>query len=103
VQCEGHVFICNDCDAKGGASFGDHFATHDLVRCQELVEDGEISMEDRLTSLEERFEKHEVTMNDRLGQLESKVDGRLSRVDDRLSRVETLLEAVLAKMGVAPV
>lgn len=61
------------------------------MRCQELVEDVEISVGSRLATLEERSAKHQASMDERLKQLEQKVD-------DRLSRVEKVLEAVLKGM-----
>ena len=82
------VFICNNCDAKGTASLdnyqGAHDLTHDLVRCQELVEDVDTSIDDRLVSLEKRFDRLE------------------SKIDHRLLRMERLLEALLKKQGVEP-
>ncbi|KAF8208355.1 hypothetical protein K438DRAFT_1813864 [Mycena galopus ATCC 62051] len=78
VQCAKESFICWECDAKGEVSFGSHdFHTHDLVRVQELVDEKDLSVEERLGQLEERF----------------------STVDSRLGRMEALLEQVLKKMG----
>lgn len=112
VQCQGTVFIitgvpvnqtlpadatwiCTTCDSKGPHEFGNHAATHDLVRCQERVEDSDVSVEGRLATLEEKFSSHETMMDDRLRQIELKVDSRLLRV-------ESLLESLLGKMGVEP-
>jgi uncharacterized coiled-coil protein SlyX len=72
---------------------GAHDLRHDLVRCKELVEDVDTSMEKRLASLEERFAKHEVTMDKRLFQLESKVD-------HQLSGLKKMLETVLGNRGI---
>jgi uncharacterized coiled-coil protein SlyX len=95
VQCAGATFICWDCDEKGNVSFGDHdIHTHDLVRVQDLVEDLDLSVEERLSELEERFSKHEKTMEDRLGRMEATVDGRMAKV-------EQLLEQLLMKLGTA--
>jgi uncharacterized coiled-coil protein SlyX len=95
VQCAGASFICWECDEKGEISFGTHdFHTHDLVRVQELVEEKDLSVEERLTELEERFSKHEKNMDDRLGRVESTVDARIAKV-------EQLLEQLLNKLGVA--
>ncbi|KAF8516788.1 hypothetical protein JB92DRAFT_2909192 [Gautieria morchelliformis] len=101
VQCEDESFICNECDAKGLASFdksdkykGAHdYDTHDLVRCQELVADVDASIEEQLASLEAKFANHEKVMDERLVKLESKVD-------DRLSKVEKLLELMHKKLGI---
>ncbi|KAF7324302.1 VPS13 domain-containing protein [Mycena venus] len=91
--CAEASFICWDCDAKGEVSFGNHdFHTHDLVRVQELVEEKDLSVEERLAELEERFSKHEKTMDDRLGQIAATVDGRMAKV-------EALLEQLLKKIG----
>ncbi|KAJ7291055.1 hypothetical protein C8J57DRAFT_208463 [Mycena rebaudengoi] len=98
VQCEEPSFICNACDSdtKKKIKFGYHDPySHDLVRCQTLVEEVELTLEDRLADLEQRFIQHEANMNERLNSLESKMEDRLSQVDDRLGLVEKLLERVL--------
>ncbi|KAJ6588466.1 hypothetical protein B0H19DRAFT_1099542 [Mycena capillaripes] len=95
VQCGGAMFICWECDAKGSkiTAFGEHdFHTHDLVRVQELVEEQDLSVEERLSELEERFSKHEKNMEERLGRMEAAVDGRMAKM-------EQLLEQVLMKLG----
>ncbi|KAJ6591119.1 hypothetical protein DFH09DRAFT_1138663 [Mycena vulgaris] len=93
VQCAGASFICWECDAKGEVSFGEHdFHSHDLVRVNELIEERDLSMEERLVEMEERFSKHEKTMDERLGRLEATVDGRMVKV-------EQLLEQLLLKLG----
>ncbi|KAF8581694.1 hypothetical protein K439DRAFT_202072 [Ramaria rubella] len=56
VHCEGDMFICINCDAKGTVKFGNHDDTHALVRCQPLVADVETSLEDRLTRVEKLLE-----------------------------------------------
>ncbi|KAJ6588495.1 hypothetical protein B0H19DRAFT_978427 [Mycena capillaripes] len=95
VQCEEATFICWECDEKGEVSFKTHdFHTHDLVRVHELVEEKDLSVEDRLAELEVRFSKHEKTMDDRLGQMEA-------TVDRRMAKVEQLLEQLLNKVGTA--
>ncbi|KAF7366517.1 hypothetical protein MSAN_00909000 [Mycena sanguinolenta] len=82
VQCAEASFICWECDAKGEVSFGQHdYDAHDLVRVQELIEEKDLSVEERLGELEERFSKHEKAM------------------DARLDRMEALLEQVLKKIG----
>lgn len=91
-------FICNSCDSdpKKKIVFGYHDPyAHDLVRVRELVEEVEVTLEDRLADLEQRFIQHEANMDQRLGSLEAKVDDRLMQVDDRLMLVEKLLERVL--------
>ncbi|KAJ6593779.1 hypothetical protein B0H19DRAFT_34811 [Mycena capillaripes] len=98
VQCEEPSFICNSCDSdpKKKIAFGYHEVhSHDLVRVQELIEEVEVTLEDRLADLEQRFIQHEANMDQRLGSLEAKVDNRLMQVDDRLQLVEKLLERVL--------
>ncbi|KAJ7177952.1 hypothetical protein C8R46DRAFT_667658 [Mycena filopes] len=94
VQCAGESFICWDCDLKGPeVTFADHdFHTHDLVRVQELVEDQDLSVEERLGELEQRFSKHEKAMDERLGRMEVSVNGRMEKV-------EKLLEQLLVKLG----
>ena len=91
-------FICNDCDAKrlplpDKSESAHNYDAHTLVRCQELVKDVEVSVEEQLASLEAKFVKHETTINDRLMKLES-------RIDDRLAAVEKMLEVMHQKLGV---
>nr|GAT60452.1 predicted protein [Mycena chlorophos] len=98
VQCEEPSFICTACEAdpKKSLAFGYHNAySHDLVRCQPLVEDIELTLEDRLAELEKRFIQHEANMEHRLESLETRMDERLLKVDERLVQVEKLLERVL--------
>ncbi|KAJ7777905.1 hypothetical protein DFH07DRAFT_730843 [Mycena maculata] len=98
VQCEEPSFVCNSCDsdAKKKIAFGYHDShSHDLVRCQPLIEEVEVTLEDRLADLEQRFIQHEANMEQRLASLEAKVDDRLLKVDGRLVQVEKLLERVL--------
>ncbi|KAJ6511394.1 hypothetical protein C8R47DRAFT_732752 [Mycena vitilis] len=93
VQCVEATFICSECDAKPNVAFGDHdFHTHDLVRVQELVEEQDLSVEERLSELEDRFSKHEKNMEDRLGRMEA-------AVDVRMAKVEQLLEQLVLKLG----
>ncbi|KAJ6618743.1 hypothetical protein B0H10DRAFT_1794829 [Mycena sp. CBHHK59/15] len=105
VQCEEPSFICISCDAdtKKKVAFGYHDThAHDLVRCQVLVEDVEVTLEDRLADLEQRFIQHEANMDQRLGSLEAKMEDRLLQVDDRLGQVEKLLERVLFALEQRP-
>ncbi|KAJ7668060.1 hypothetical protein B0H17DRAFT_1336028 [Mycena rosella] len=84
VQCAGTSFICWDCDSKGEVEveFANHrFHSHDLVRVQDLVEEKDLTMEERFTELEERFSKHEKAMDQRLERIESAVDGRMARME----------------------
>ncbi|KAJ7262295.1 hypothetical protein B0H12DRAFT_1105150 [Mycena haematopus] len=102
VQCEEPSFICTSCESntKKKVAFGYHQAdSHDLVRVQELVEEVEVTLEDRLSELEQRFIQHETNMDQRLASLEAKVDHRLLKVDDRLLLVEKLLERILLALG----
>ncbi|KAJ7846349.1 hypothetical protein B0H14DRAFT_934544 [Mycena olivaceomarginata] len=73
VQCAGSTFICWECDAKneGAVTFpnGHDFHTHDLVRVQELVEDRDFSVEERLGELEERFGRMEQLLEQLLSRL----------------------------------
>lgn len=96
------TWICTTCDAKGLQKSGNHVATHDLVRCQERVEESDNSVEGRIATLDSRFSSRETMMADRLGQMEQKFDSRLLNVDNRLLRVENLLESLLGKMGAEP-
>ncbi|KAJ7099683.1 hypothetical protein C8R44DRAFT_716668 [Mycena epipterygia] len=92
VQCAGASFICWDCDVKGGVSFGTHALHHDLVRVAELIEDKDLTLDERFSELEERFSKQEKNLEERLGRLEASVDGRMVRV-------EQLLEQLLVKLA----
>jgi uncharacterized coiled-coil protein SlyX len=77
---------------KGNVSFGDHDVhTHDLVRVQELVEEQDLSMEERFIELDSKFSKHEQAMDERLARLETAVDGRMEKM-------EKLLEQVLGRL-----
>jgi hypothetical protein len=74
VQCAGSTFICWECDAKSeerAVAFpsGHDFHTHDLVRVQELVEDQDFSVEERLGELEERFGRMEQLLEQLLSRL----------------------------------
>ncbi|KAJ7228211.1 hypothetical protein GGX14DRAFT_346568 [Mycena pura] len=100
VQCEEPSFICNTCEAKKKAAFGNHdFDLHDLVRCQQLVDAGEVLLEERLAEIEQRFEKHEAHIDSKLHELELKVGERLSKVDQRLSDMERLLQSIAAALA----
>lgn len=83
------TFICEQCDRKDPKKLEipGHHHTHDLVRCQDPIEDAE-SLEGRLSLLERQFSKREEAMD---GQLQ----GLKTTVDERLSRLETLLESLL--------
>ncbi|KAJ7757039.1 hypothetical protein B0H16DRAFT_1885755 [Mycena metata] len=105
VQCGEDSFICWDCDLKGAevVKFGGHdFRTHDLVRVQELVEEHDLSVEERLGELEDRFTKHEKAMDERLERMEAAVNGRMEKmeaaVDGRMEKMEKLLERLLLKL-----
>ncbi|KAJ6570836.1 hypothetical protein DFH09DRAFT_1462750 [Mycena vulgaris] len=78
VQCE--AFICWDCDAKGKVSFENHhFHAHDLVRVQDLVEEKDLTLEERLT------------------ELEGTMAGQFTDLGGRMAAIQTLLEQLLNK------
>jgi len=92
-------FICDACDAKDKVAFGTHdMSAHDLVRVQELVDDVELTMEERLGELEQRFVKHEAAMDGRLRRVEDRLGPLETTVDSRMSRVEKLLERILVSI-----
>ncbi|KAF7332467.1 hypothetical protein MKEN_00128800 [Mycena kentingensis (nom. inval.)] len=94
VQCEEPSFICTACEARKKVAFGTHdMETHDLVRCQQLVE------EERQADLEERFERHEAYIDEKLLALETRVGARLSQVDHRLADMERLLMTLVTTLG----
>ncbi|KAJ7785322.1 hypothetical protein DFH07DRAFT_976101 [Mycena maculata] len=88
VQCGGEAFICWECDLNATVSFGRHNSHHDLVRVQPLVEEKELTMEERFTQLEGRFAMQEKTLHERFG-----------RVEGRMAKMEHLLEQILVKLG----
>lgn len=59
--------------------------THDLVRCQEFVEEVKVTMEDRLTGMDERLGHFESTVNDRLLRVEKLLERLLGKLDDGLT------------------
>ncbi|KAJ7437086.1 hypothetical protein B0H11DRAFT_2206778 [Mycena galericulata] len=100
VQCEEPRFICVSCDARKRISFPGHdFDNHDLVRCQALVEAGELSLNERLADIERRFERHEAHIDDKMHGLELKLGERLSRVDQKLLEMERLLQSLVSALG----
>lgn len=102
-QCKEPSFICIPCEAKKKTSFGVHdFDTHDLVRCQAVVEATEMVLEERLADIERRFERHEAHLDEKLHGLELKMGERWSRVDQRLGDVERLLQSLLSALGPRP-
>ncbi|KAJ7129233.1 hypothetical protein C8R44DRAFT_776236 [Mycena epipterygia] len=103
VQCEEPSFICIPCEAKKKTSFAAHdFDTHDLVRCQVMVEVTEVVLEERLADIERRFERHEAHLDEKLHGLELKMGERWSNVDQRLSRLEGLLQSLISALGLRP-
>ncbi|KAJ6561494.1 hypothetical protein DFH09DRAFT_1160085 [Mycena vulgaris] len=100
VQCEEPSFICMACETKKKVSFPGHdFDTHDLVKCQVLVEAAEVMLEERLADIERRFERHEAHLDNKLHSLELAMGERLSKVDQRLSQMETLLQSLVTALG----
>ncbi|GJJ12736.1 hypothetical protein Clacol_006981 [Clathrus columnatus] len=64
VDCEDDTFICDSCDQKDSQAWdnykGPHVPhLHDLVRCKVFVEDTEMTVDDRLMSMEGRMAKIE--------------------------------------------
>ncbi|KAJ7126471.1 hypothetical protein C8R43DRAFT_708313 [Mycena crocata] len=100
VQCEEPRFICMTCETRKRYSFAGHdFDQHDLVRCQVLVENAEVLLEDRLADLERRFERHEAHIDDKIHSLELNLGERFSKVDQRLSDMERLLRGLVTALG----
>ncbi|OJT10257.1 hypothetical protein TRAPUB_13211 [Trametes pubescens] len=79
IDCpaESNVFVCQECDEKGGVDVGDHKATHSLVHCKEKVEgDGG---GDAARNSEERL---------------SAVEGKLAALSVQMERIEKLLDSL---------
>ncbi|TFK85020.1 hypothetical protein K466DRAFT_647032 [Polyporus arcularius HHB13444] len=103
IACQDDVFVCIECDAKGPLTVGTHHKLHPLVRFQDEVHYGPLSVEQRLehlevrfTGMEHRFEGMEAKlggMEDRFGALEV----RVSSMDDKLTRIEKMLEAMWSR------
>ncbi|KAF8178104.1 hypothetical protein K438DRAFT_1978069 [Mycena galopus ATCC 62051] len=112
VQCADASFVCWECDAKSEVLFAQHdfhtreygvkgevsfnfgqhdFHSHDLVRVQELVEEKELTVEERLGDLEARFSKHENAMDSRL----SRMDSYLGQIDVQLGQMDSRLDQLL--------
>ncbi|KAF7307764.1 hypothetical protein MKEN_01136500 [Mycena kentingensis (nom. inval.)] len=83
VQCEEPSFICMSCESDP------------KKKAFPLIEEVEVTLEDRLADLEKRFIQHEANMEARLTNIEAKMEERLVKVDERLVLVEKLLERVL--------
>lgn len=88
------------CDARKRVSFPGHdFDTHDLVKCQVLVEAAEVVLEERLADIERRFETHEAHIDEKLNGMELKIGERLTKVDQRLLEMERLLSQLVSALG----
>ncbi|KAJ7597218.1 hypothetical protein C8J56DRAFT_1021519 [Mycena floridula] len=82
VHCSQPTFICYKCEAKK-FNIPDHdFDTHDLVRCAELVEEVVLTVEDRLSGMDERLGRLESTVNERLSRMEKLLERLLGKLED---------------------
>ena len=98
-----NVFICLECDAKGPLTIGTHDKLHPLVRCQDEVHFGPLSLEQRLELMEQRF----TNMEHRFDTMETKFSGMQSRfsslekrvfsMDDKLTRIEDMLGVMFVR------
>lgn len=89
-------FICIICDAKGVPEVEGHIGAHDLVRCQDWVEEVDISVEDRLATLEGRFTK----LEERFGKLEEHFVTLNSTLETKMGKLEETVEHLrLMKKG----
>lgn len=79
------VFICLECDATGGISYGRHWKTHSLVLCQvQVFPEEPLSIEQKVGAIvSEKFAQVD-------GQI-LEVHTKLHQVGERLSRIEDLL------------
>ncbi|KAJ7602584.1 hypothetical protein B0H17DRAFT_1222744 [Mycena rosella] len=94
--CAGETFICWECDSRPETSFGKHdIHEHDLVRVTELIEEGDLSTEERLKAMDERISK----LDDGFSKLAKQYAGLEAAVDARMVRVEQLLNQILARLG----
>ena len=97
------VFICLECDAKGPLTVGTHDKLHPLVRCQDEVHYGPLTVDQRLELIEQRF----TSMENRFDTLDGKfttMDGRFAALekrvvsmDDKLTRIEEMLGAMFVR------
>ena len=97
------VFVCLECDAKGPLTVGTHDKLHALVRCQDEVHYGPLSVERRLELIEERFTSMESrfeNMDSTLTSVDTRftaLEKRVASMDDKLTRIEEMLGAMYAK------
>ena len=102
-MCEDDVFVCVECDAKGPLTVGTHHKLHALVRCQDEVHYGPLSVEQRLEQLEARFtgmEHRFEGMEARFGGMEHRfgaLEVRVGSMDEKLTRIEKMLEAMWSR------
>ena len=89
----GDLFICIECDEKGGFELEEHKKDHSLVRCLESHDDGHgaenstAALTERVSSLESNIQ----LMNDRLLQVETNIQA----MNEKQERVESMLRTVL--------
>lgn len=81
-------FICITCDAKGVPEVEGHIGAHDIVRCQDWVEEVDKSVEDRLATLEGRFTK----LEERFGKLEEQFVTLNTNLDTKMGKLEGTVE-----------
>ncbi|KAI0360921.1 hypothetical protein OH77DRAFT_1418971 [Trametes cingulata] len=82
IDCNSDTFVCEECDLnKGGVTAEGHVASHILLRCLPVPVDTNVSVEERLSSLEARV---------------ASFTTRFDSLDDRLARIERLLEMVVS-------
>ncbi|OBZ66087.1 hypothetical protein A0H81_13974 [Grifola frondosa] len=80
IVCQSDTFVCSACDAKGGASVGQHRDIHGLVRIQK----GPEVLTKHLKTLE----------NEVAARIDATLDALQQRFTERLNKIETMLRAV---------
>ncbi|TBU26461.1 hypothetical protein BD311DRAFT_779599 [Dichomitus squalens] len=103
ITCEDDVFICLECDKRGSLTVGAHDKLHALVRCQDDIRYGPMSLDQRLELMDQRF----TTMEHRFDAMDTRFDGMQSRftslekrvfsMDDKLTRMEEMLGAMFVR------
>lgn len=103
------MFVCSECEEKGGFELEEHKKDHSLVRCLKShegdhdAENGTVVLTERVSSLESNIQ----LMNDRLLRVETNVQAMNEKqerntqlMNDRLLQVETNVRAMNEKLRI---
>ena len=106
------VFICFECDSKGGHIVYDHKEDHYLVRCRDISNDKDgpkLSLEDTVSALSQKIDivaenvqnmdyaklSEEIRV---LGERQTRVEDFIKSMDERQARVEDMLRLLLTRL-----